>query len=139
MLLQLDPLGHHFDPEGQAPTLWTRTSWSTGSEGRLLTIDSWFPRRLGTTFVELPSPARYGGWPCQASQKDRFRPALQGVCEGVGKRCFVRPILTKASGKKDRFPSSDGDGKRSQTTRIGKPQSIMGKGGKRFAPASAGC
>jgi hypothetical protein len=39
-----------------------------------------------------------------ASQKDRFRPARQGVCEGVGKRCFVRPILTKASGKKDRFP-----------------------------------
>jgi hypothetical protein len=22
MLLQLDPLDHHFDPEGQAPTLW---------------------------------------------------------------------------------------------------------------------
>jgi hypothetical protein len=34
MLLQLDPLDHHFDPEGQAPTLWTSTSWSTGSEGR---------------------------------------------------------------------------------------------------------
>jgi hypothetical protein len=34
MLLQLDPLDHHFDPEGQAPTLWARTSWSTGSEGR---------------------------------------------------------------------------------------------------------
>jgi hypothetical protein len=33
MLLQLDPLDHHFDPEGQAPTLWTRTSWSTGSVG----------------------------------------------------------------------------------------------------------
>jgi hypothetical protein len=33
MLLQLDPLDHHFDPEGQAPTLWTSTSWSTGSEG----------------------------------------------------------------------------------------------------------
>jgi hypothetical protein len=37
MLLQLDPLDHHFDPEGQAPTLWTRTSWSTGSEGRFET------------------------------------------------------------------------------------------------------
>jgi hypothetical protein len=34
MVLQLDPLDHHFDPEGQAPTLWTSTSWSTGSEGR---------------------------------------------------------------------------------------------------------
>src|SRR5258707_2298050 len=34
MLLQLDPLDHHFDPEGQAPTLWARTSWSTGSQGR---------------------------------------------------------------------------------------------------------
>ena len=34
MLLQLDPLDHHFDPEGQAPTLWASTSWSTGSEGR---------------------------------------------------------------------------------------------------------
>jgi len=22
MFLQLDPLDHHFDPEGQAPTLW---------------------------------------------------------------------------------------------------------------------
>jgi hypothetical protein len=33
MVLQLDPLDHHFDPEGQAPTLWVRTSWSTGSEG----------------------------------------------------------------------------------------------------------
>ena len=22
VLLQLDPLDHHFDPEGQAPTLW---------------------------------------------------------------------------------------------------------------------
>jgi hypothetical protein len=33
MILQLDPLDHHFDPEGQAPTLWTSTSWSTGSEG----------------------------------------------------------------------------------------------------------
>jgi hypothetical protein len=22
MLLQLDPLDHHFDPEGQVPTLW---------------------------------------------------------------------------------------------------------------------
>jgi hypothetical protein len=40
MLLQLDPLDHHFDPEGQAPTLWASTSWSTGSEGwkRLLVI-----------------------------------------------------------------------------------------------------
>jgi len=27
------PSGPLFDPEGQAPTLWTRTSWSTGSEG----------------------------------------------------------------------------------------------------------
>jgi hypothetical protein len=34
MLLQLDSLDHHFEPEGQAPTLWARTSWSTGSEGR---------------------------------------------------------------------------------------------------------
>ena len=25
-LLQLDPLDHHFDPEGQAPTLWVRTN-----------------------------------------------------------------------------------------------------------------
>jgi hypothetical protein len=33
MVLQLDPLDHHFDPEGQAPTLWTSTSWSTGSRG----------------------------------------------------------------------------------------------------------
>jgi len=33
MLLQLDPLDPHFDPEGQAPTLWASTSWSTGSEG----------------------------------------------------------------------------------------------------------
>jgi len=33
MLLQLDPLGHPFDPEGQVQTLWARTSWSTGSEG----------------------------------------------------------------------------------------------------------
>jgi hypothetical protein len=24
--LQLDPLDHHFDPEGQAPTLWVRTN-----------------------------------------------------------------------------------------------------------------
>jgi len=28
------PSGPPFDPEGQAPTLWARTSWSTGSEGR---------------------------------------------------------------------------------------------------------
>jgi hypothetical protein len=35
MFLQLDPLDHHFDPEGQAPTLWASTSWSTGSEGSL--------------------------------------------------------------------------------------------------------
>jgi hypothetical protein len=26
MVLQLDPLDHHFDPEGQAPTLWVRTN-----------------------------------------------------------------------------------------------------------------
>ncbi len=26
VLLQLDPLDHHFDPEGQAPTLWVRTN-----------------------------------------------------------------------------------------------------------------
>jgi hypothetical protein len=26
VLLQLDPLDHHFDPEGQAPTLWIRTN-----------------------------------------------------------------------------------------------------------------
>jgi hypothetical protein len=26
MLLQLDPLDHHFDPEGQVPTLWVRTN-----------------------------------------------------------------------------------------------------------------
>jgi hypothetical protein len=26
MFLQLDPLDHHFDPEGQVPTLWVRTS-----------------------------------------------------------------------------------------------------------------
>jgi hypothetical protein len=26
MFLQLDPLDHHFDPEGQAPTLWVRTN-----------------------------------------------------------------------------------------------------------------
>ena len=25
MLLQLDPLAHHFDPEAQVPTLWVRT------------------------------------------------------------------------------------------------------------------
>jgi len=25
VLLQLDPLDHPFDPEGQAPTLWVRT------------------------------------------------------------------------------------------------------------------
>jgi hypothetical protein len=36
MFLQLDPLDHHFDPEGQASTLWASTSWSTGSEGRQL-------------------------------------------------------------------------------------------------------
>jgi hypothetical protein len=34
LLLQLDPLDHPFDPEGQVPTLWARTSWSTGSGGR---------------------------------------------------------------------------------------------------------
>jgi hypothetical protein len=26
MPLQLDPLDHHFDPEGQAPALWVRTN-----------------------------------------------------------------------------------------------------------------
>ncbi len=26
MVLQLDPLDHHFDPEGQVPTLWVRTN-----------------------------------------------------------------------------------------------------------------
>ena len=26
LLLQLDPLDHPFDPEGQAPTLWVRTN-----------------------------------------------------------------------------------------------------------------
>ncbi len=26
ILLQMDPLDHHFDPEGQAPTLWVRTN-----------------------------------------------------------------------------------------------------------------
>jgi hypothetical protein len=26
VLLQLDPLDHHLDPEGQAPTLWVRTN-----------------------------------------------------------------------------------------------------------------
>jgi hypothetical protein len=26
MFLQLDPLDHPFDPEGQAPTLWVRTN-----------------------------------------------------------------------------------------------------------------
>jgi hypothetical protein len=26
MFLQLDPLDHHFDPEGQVPTLWVRTN-----------------------------------------------------------------------------------------------------------------
>jgi hypothetical protein len=26
MPLQLDPLDHHFDPEGQAPTLWVRSN-----------------------------------------------------------------------------------------------------------------
>jgi hypothetical protein len=26
MLLQLDPLDHHFDPEGQVTTLWVRTN-----------------------------------------------------------------------------------------------------------------
>jgi len=34
MLLQLDPLDHPFDPEGQAPTLWVRTIEPQGSEGR---------------------------------------------------------------------------------------------------------
>src|SRR5258708_23900971 len=39
MLLQLDPLDHHFDPEGQAPTLWASTSWSTdGDESSLLRL-----------------------------------------------------------------------------------------------------
>jgi len=35
VLLQLDPLDHHFDPEDQAPTLWISANWATGSEGRL--------------------------------------------------------------------------------------------------------
>jgi hypothetical protein len=26
ILLQLDPLDHPFDPQGQAPTLWVRTN-----------------------------------------------------------------------------------------------------------------
>ena len=26
MLLQLDPLDHHFDPEGQVPTLWVSSN-----------------------------------------------------------------------------------------------------------------
>jgi len=26
MFLQLNPLDHHFDPEGQAPTLWASTN-----------------------------------------------------------------------------------------------------------------
>jgi hypothetical protein len=39
MPLQLDPLDHHFDPEGQAPTLWARISWSTdGDESSLLRL-----------------------------------------------------------------------------------------------------
>jgi hypothetical protein len=33
MLFAAGPSGPPFDPEGQAPTLWARTSWSTGSEG----------------------------------------------------------------------------------------------------------
>jgi hypothetical protein len=45
-LLQLDPVDHHFDPEGQAPTLWASTSWSTGSEGRALSA-VWFVEREG--------------------------------------------------------------------------------------------
>src|SRR5258708_23675256 len=45
MLLQLDPLDHHFDPEGQAPTLWASTSWSTdGDESSLLRL---VPYQLG--------------------------------------------------------------------------------------------
>jgi len=27
VLLQLDPLNHHFDPEGQVPTLWVSSNW----------------------------------------------------------------------------------------------------------------
>src|SRR5260370_28834171 len=30
------PSGPPFDPEGQLPTIWVRTSWSTGSEGEEL-------------------------------------------------------------------------------------------------------
>jgi len=26
VLLQLDPLDHHFDPEGQVPTLWVSSN-----------------------------------------------------------------------------------------------------------------
>jgi hypothetical protein len=33
MFFAAGPSGPPFDPEGQAPTLWARTSWSTGSEG----------------------------------------------------------------------------------------------------------
>jgi hypothetical protein len=36
MVLQLDPLAHHFDPEGQAPTLWVRT---TEPEGQSVLTD----------------------------------------------------------------------------------------------------
>jgi hypothetical protein len=58
MVLQLDPLDHHFDPEGQAPTLWTRTSWSTGSEGRFRLLSIAFHRGSGemerTKWQELP-------------------------------------------------------------------------------------
>ena len=64
----------------------------------------------------------FGGGPFQAVQKSRFRLAREGVCEGVGKRSFVRPILTKAFGKKDCFPTGDGDEKRNQSrkdTRVG--------------------
>jgi hypothetical protein len=34
------------------------------------------------------------------------------VCERVERRSFVKPILAKASGKRDRFPSGEGDEER---------------------------
>jgi hypothetical protein len=40
-----------------------------------------------------------------------------GVCEGVGKRCFVTPNYTKASGKKDRFPTGGVQRKRCSFSR----------------------
>jgi len=52
--------------------------------------------------------------PNRAKQARRIVSARRGrgVCEGVEKRSFVRPILTKASGKKDRFSIGDGGVKR---------------------------